>query len=286
MSIETAVTFQCGADELIGIVHQPVGESAKTTGVLIVVGGPQYRVGSHRQFVQLARDSAARGIPVMRFDYRGMGDSEGEQISFEQTGPDIKAAIDTFTDYCPGVTRIVLWGLCDAASACLMYYALSDDRVKGMILLNPWVRTDAGIAKAHLKHYYTARFFEKGFWLKLLKLEFDYMDSWRSFIAQAKKSFSFNKESIPQAESKKLPFQKKMESGLLGFTGKILFIISGNDLTASEFKDVVSSSKNWKKKIKDQNITWCDIKEADHTFSKKEWKEQVAELTIKWVRKL
>jgi len=52
-------------------------------GVLIVVGGPQYRVGSHRQFLLLSRRLAAEGHPVMRFDYRGMGDASGAMRGFE-----------------------------------------------------------------------------------------------------------------------------------------------------------------------------------------------------------
>ena len=44
------------------------------TAVLVVVGGPQVRAGSHRHFVQLARHLATHGHAVMRFDVRGMGD--------------------------------------------------------------------------------------------------------------------------------------------------------------------------------------------------------------------
>jgi len=274
MDIETPVIFQCGSDELIGIVHLPK-EASCSSGILIVVGGPQYRVGSHRQFVTLARDLANTGIPVMRFDYRGMGDSQGDQISFEETEPDIKVAIDTFMLNCPGLERIVLWGLCDAASACLMA-SVSDKRVKAMVLANPWVRTEAGIAKAHLKHYYTERFFEKEFWLKILKFDFNYSDSFRSIVGQIK--------NMLFSDEKSLPFQKKMERALFDFTGKILFIVSGNDLTAAEFKDLVNSSAIWKQKIQDQNIEWHDLADADHTFSRTQWKTQVSDLTIKWVQ--
>jgi uncharacterized protein len=42
-----------------------------------MVAAGAYRVGPHRQFLLLARDWAADGIPVMRFDYQGQGDSEG-----------------------------------------------------------------------------------------------------------------------------------------------------------------------------------------------------------------
>ena len=50
---ETALTFPCQQQSLVGILHNP--EQVSTVGVVIVVGGPQYRVGSHRQFTQLAR---------------------------------------------------------------------------------------------------------------------------------------------------------------------------------------------------------------------------------------
>ncbi|MEO7385660.1 MAG: hydrolase 1, exosortase A system-associated, partial [Gammaproteobacteria bacterium] len=78
---ERVVTFTCEGDTLIGILHEALVPA--TRGVLIVVGGPQYRIGSHRQFVLLARDLARQGIPILRFDYRGMGDSDGRFRGFE-----------------------------------------------------------------------------------------------------------------------------------------------------------------------------------------------------------
>ena len=56
---ESVLTFRCESDELLGIVSVSLAnESANDVGIIIVVGGPQYRAGSHRQFVQLARSLA------------------------------------------------------------------------------------------------------------------------------------------------------------------------------------------------------------------------------------
>lgn len=207
MSTEVPVIFECMGNDLLGIIHYPENNISFKTGVLIVVGGPQYRVGSHRQFVGLARELAMAGFPAMRFDYRGMGDSEGEPISFEDTGPDIKAAIDVFFQKCSVIDKVVLWGLCDAASACLMYSA-SDPRIAGMGLANPWVRSETGAAKAHLKHYYTVRFFQKQFWLKLLKFEFNYFESFVSLIKNLlKATFSFKRDDLNR-DKENMPFQK------------------------------------------------------------------------------
>ena len=79
---EDAVVFQCEGASLVGILHVPEREPARI-GVLVIVGGPQYRVGSHRQFVLMARSLAQSGYAVLRFDYRGMGDSDGEMRTFE-----------------------------------------------------------------------------------------------------------------------------------------------------------------------------------------------------------
>jgi len=79
-SHEQVVVYECQGQRCVGLVHAP---GAASIGVVIVVGGPQYRVGSHRQFLLLARSLAADGVPVLRFDYRGMGDSEGDIRDFE-----------------------------------------------------------------------------------------------------------------------------------------------------------------------------------------------------------
>src|SRR5690349_14351227 len=89
---ERAVFFQCQGEQLVGILSG--AEQPATRGVLILVGGPQYRAGSHRQFTLLARHLAEHGVPSLRFDYRGMGDSGGEVRSFEDVSPDIRCAID------------------------------------------------------------------------------------------------------------------------------------------------------------------------------------------------
>ena len=58
------------AQDMLGIVSLPAPDAPQqNTGVVIVVGGAQYRVGSHRQFVQMARLLAAAGYPVLRFDF-------------------------------------------------------------------------------------------------------------------------------------------------------------------------------------------------------------------------
>jgi exosortase A-associated hydrolase 1 len=282
---ELPLVFDCQGELLIGILHQ-ASEIKLKVGVLIVVGGPQYRAGSHRQFVLLARHLADNGVPVMRFDVRGMGDSSGAPRQFHQLNDDIKAAIDNFLKECPHLHQVVIWGLCDAASAAL-FYAYQDARVAGLVLLNPWIFTKQGAAKTYLKYYYWQRLTSQSFWRKLFAFKFDYMESiksLRSFIKQAKNSAS-NKSSeiasdIIDMES---PLPIRMRESLRQFTKPVLFILSGQDLTAKEFIDVTNNDAEWQLLINSPRVNKYYFPEADHTFSTAVWRNQVADWTLNWI---
>lgn len=58
--------------------------------------------------------------------------------------PHVAAAVEAMLRAAP-VRHAVLWGLCDGASASLLYMqATQDPRMTGPALLNPWVRSEAG----------------------------------------------------------------------------------------------------------------------------------------------
>jgi exosortase A-associated hydrolase 1 len=283
---ETPFTFTCRNDALVAIYHQATG--APRRGVVLVVGGPQYRVGSHRQFVLLARALAEAGIPVLRFDYRGMGDSDGEFAGFEAIDLDIAAAVDAFAARCPSLREIVLWGLCDAASAAL-FYAHQDARVRSLVLLNPWVRTTSGEAKTYLKHYYLARLLDRGFWSKLASGRFEFAASLRSLATMLRNARTprAGAATAPTASclagDMSRPLPDRMAEGLSRFDGSVLLIMSGNDLTAREFEEAAKASAFWRKLLASPRVTRRDLAAADHTFSRRAWRDQIARWTIEAV---
>ena len=285
--MERACIFEAGGEDLLGILHP--GSPDSTRGVLIVVGGPQYRVGSHRQFLLLARHLAAAGVPVFRFDYRGMGDSTGAQRDFERVSEDIRAAIDVFHQECPGVREVVIWGLCDAASAALIY-AWQDPRIGGLVLANPWVRTEEGLAKAYLKTYYRRRLLSRDFWASLLRGRINPMASARSLAAMLRRVLG-SKRRAPQASGTGAaatlpdgPLPERMAEGWTRYSGTILLILSGDDLTAAEFRDTAATNPAWQGLLDQPRVTRHDLPEANHTFSRRDWRDQVAAWTLDWVR--
>lgn len=288
MHTETPLVFQCQGDYLTAIVHHAAESSG--LGVVLVVGGPQYRVGSHRQFVLLARLLAAKGVPVMRFDYRGMGDSEGDMRSFAALDDDINAAITAFYQACPELRGVVLWGLCDAASAAL-FYAYQDLRVKGLALLNPWVFTERGAAKTYLKYYYLQRLVNPELWRKVFSLKFEYRQSVASLL-NLRKKFMRNKTVYSVAMSKAelvddaLDLPTRLRECLQRFQHPVLLILSGRDLTADEFKETLKHDKKWRTLLANSRVTRHDSVGADHTFSSQVWRDQVAAWTLAWLKTL
>lgn len=276
--LERAVCFDCQGAALYGVLSLSAQPGRR--GVVIVVGGPQYRAGSHRQFTLLARSLAAANIAVLRFDYRGMGDSEGAAHSFEDINDDVRSAVDSMFDMVPGLEDVVLWGLCDGASAAL-FYAPDDARVSGVVLLNPWLRTEVGAARARLRHYYPLRLLERELWRKILRGQLDYRASLRSLAGVLRDVMHRKPLGTTLAA---LPLPLRMRDAFFRFNGKVLLIMSGRDLTAKEFLAAVAGSAEWQNRIRLPHVTRHDLVAADHTFSRREWRDQVAGWTGTWLK--
>jgi uncharacterized protein len=273
---ELPIAFDCDGATLVGVLHLP--SPSPDTGVVIVVGGPQYRVGSHRQFLLLARRLAAGGIAALRFDCRGMGDSDGEFPGFEAIDADIAAAVDALASRVPTITRFVLWGLCDAASA-IAFYARRDKRVAGIVMLNPWVRSEATQARANIKHYYLQRLISPMFWRRVLRREIRPFESARSLAGDLVRA-----TAAPAAEGgADATLAERMAIALAGYPGPALLVTSGRDLTAKEFEDAARGSRRWRDFFAGGRLARHELAEADHTFSRRVWRDQVADWTREWV---
>ncbi|MCB1946479.1 MAG: hydrolase 1, exosortase A system-associated [Rhodocyclaceae bacterium] len=283
MHAERALIFDCGGETLVGVVSAPQAADAVAadTGVLIVVGGPQYRVGSHRQFVMLARFLADNGVPCMRFDFRGMGDASGEARDFEALSDDIEAAIAAFARELPGLRRIVLWGLCDGASAICLSLG-GNPLVAGAVLLNPWVRTAETQARTMLKHYYLQRLLDPRFWRKLLGGGVNL----RGALGGVKEAAGAAAGAGSVPSDREGPLPKRMLRGLQRCELPVAVFLSGRDYVAREFEQCVAGDAAWGAFMASGRCSVRHFAEADHTFSAVAQSDGVARATLEWVRGL
>jgi uncharacterized protein len=280
---EIPVAFSCRGDALIGIVHVP--ESPRSRGVLaIVAGGPQYRGGCCRQLVQMARSLSAEGFPVMRFDYRGLGDGAGEYKGFLDIAPDLTAAIDIFLDKAPGVEEVVLWGGCDASSAALIH-GPKHPKVKGLILGNPFVHNEATHAKVVVKHYYLQRLKDKSFWKKLFSFRLNPMKAMGSALATVRQANKKTDMNVGQsAATGNAPFPLLMLDGARQFKGRVLLQMSGQSLVSKEFDELLKASPDWQKALKRLDLTRVDFPDADQAFSTIAARNEQIATTLKWLK--
>ena len=294
---EVPFSFTLGNDTLIGILHE--SDHGAQRGVLMVVGGPQYRVGGHRHYVKVARRLAAAGVPVLRYDYRGIGDSTGRFHGFENLDDDIRAGIDALIARAPTIRQVVLWGLCESASSIAMY-AHSDPRVAGAILVNPYASTVGGKARTILRHYYLTRLLEGDFWKQLFRGNITLGRSFRSLVQVVTRAalgsrrpaeVSLDHDAMaserllqirPPDLDDPVPLPERMARGLEKFRGRVLVVISGDDLTAAEFL-AACDTRRWTKILERDVVSRVDIAGADHTFSRTAWLDQLADNARGWL---
>lgn len=122
-------------DHLVGIWSGV--EEAAPAAVVMLTAGMLSSAGPYRLHVDLARQLADEGVPSLRFDLSGIGDSMAigaEGGSLDRAASEISQAIDWIAAT-HHIKRIILFGLCSGADDAIAA-ALVDPRVVGVISMD------------------------------------------------------------------------------------------------------------------------------------------------------
>jgi len=204
MTHRRAVTFRNAAGELLfGIVDEPA-HARSDIGIVLLSPGVKSRVAPHRLYNKIARRLVRLGFRVLRFDFAGLGDSEGviqerllpdlyRSIQLGRYVGDTLAAVDWMRDHA-GTPRVILGGLCGGALTGLLA-AEASEHVAGLFGLGMPVILDgsevdkvATMSQGELRNMrrkYLAKVLDPTSWLRVITLRTDFRLAWRSLKARS-----------------------------------------------------------------------------------------------------
>jgi CelD/BcsL family acetyltransferase involved in cellulose biosynthesis len=181
---------------LYGVLDCPAKGARWDTICILGSPGIKPRVAPHRLYRKLAQVFVERGIPVLRLDFSGMGDSEGElpETSLQdvyrsvQAGrhvPDVRATMDELARVY-GASSFIVGGLCGAAITGLLA-AEGDSRVVGLFSVampTAIVGHEAGTASLSRgrisaeRQLLQRKLWHPRTWLRVVTLQSDYRLWW------------------------------------------------------------------------------------------------------------
>mgnify|MGYP000191499081 CR=1 FL=1 len=260
--MEKPVVFKSQNQQIIGIIHIPdnLKEGEKAPSIVMFHGFTGNKSEAHRLFVKVARRLCDAGFVVLRFDFRGSGDSEGEFEDMTVPGEvdDAEEAINFLLKQ-PYVDekRIGVIGL-SLGGRVASIIASKDERLRFVVLYSP--------ALGPLREFILSSIGEEGLRRLESSGEVEVSSGW-----YVKRGFF---ETVDYIIPLNIMDRIKVP---------ILIIHSDHD----EVIPVDISRKGYEivKCLNDKNEFYI-VKGGDHTFSNKEHTEEVIEKTLSWLRSL
>lgn len=111
--------FGDAAEQLYGVMHEPEGTLIRDFALLVCYPYGQEYMITHRALRTLCMNMARAGVPSMRFDYAGTGDSAGEALSIAKAVDNTVAAAQHLAEF-SGMDRIKIVGLRLGAAIAVM----------------------------------------------------------------------------------------------------------------------------------------------------------------------
>jgi uncharacterized protein len=304
MKCEPVVFANADGLKLFGIVHHPDSDKARPTPIILLSPGIKSRVAPHRLYVKLARRLAAMGFRVLRFDFSGLGDSEGlvnEATAAEFYGTvqlgryvsDTRAAMDWMEkEY--GASRFILAGLCGGAITGLLAGA-NDGRVDSLIGLGLPVILDSDrvdpakyLTAGELDQWregYVSKLFDLRSWLRLLTFRSNFRVILKVLLNSLRPP-----ARRPVAEGNAVPPLPANLNPLLPIAFEtlvskraVLLIFSEGDRLYSIYQERFAQPRQASLQQHKGNFEIHVVDGANHIFSFPQWEEGMAGHVVSWL---
>lgn len=288
---------------LVGVLHLPVGPVGDL-GVLLLSPGIKMRVGPHGLYRRMTEMFLAAGLPVLRFDFYGLGDSEGtlpesllrdvyNHIEVGRFVNDSLDAMDWMQTQC-GISRFIVSGLCGGAVTGLLAGS-RDPRVAGLLGLGitpllasraakPGAYMTAGQLK-RMKEGYLRKLLTPKAWLRLLTLKSDYRVIWKALThTPTPPAATPSQSENPEADNTNPLFPPAFFK-MLSTERPILLVFGGADRLTWEFEEkFVARHRDALAKlppIYDVHV----VQTANHVLSLEAWQQEMLDVSAAWLRR-
>lgn len=281
--IEKAVRF--GPDRaLLGVWTEPEGSDAeyRRPGVVLLNGGIVHHTGTYRLHVRAARALAAKGFASLRFDFRGIGDSEDPREGLPLNDlivQDMDAAV-SYVAEAHGRERIVMLGYCSGAFDALQAAGRRQE-VVGIVSLD--LNADFLTWRHHIV-YLSSRLLRWESWWNTVTARNDRVHR------LARRLFGREEEPVQRPESTSIaarrPLSREEVRAWLGatlardvellcvFSGGVPALYSHERQFADALPDVASHPRSAVRYLP----------EADHAFSARDQQEVLLGEVVEWMQ--
>lgn len=303
-----AVTFENRTGhKLFGTIHRPIDSSNNELPTIVLLSpGVKMRVGPHRLYSRLTEMLVGLGFTVFKFDFFGLGDSEGELnrkhlmevYNDTESGLFVEDAMDAldWLSTTTGEQSFLLGGLCGGAITSILA-ASENPRVLGLICLGPTVTmsmppeqrmkyASSGELSA-LRGAYLRKLLDPKSWVRLFSLKSDF-GTIRKSIGQAlgrksrpnKRSQSSESETNSNANPRfPTAFFSIVKSGR-----KILLVFSQADKAYWDFQE--KFAEKYPDELEDAQDFYemRVIENANHVFTFREWEYAMHKFVGEWLK--
>jgi uncharacterized protein len=295
---------------LFGILHLPQTAERSDTAIILLSPGVKMRTGPHRLYRRMTELFTSLGFPVLRFDFFGLGDSEGQMdeklladvYNHMEVGRFVNDAIDAM-DWMQknhGYSRFIMSGLCGGAVSGLLAGS-RDKRVVGLLSLgitpvlvskaaDPALYMTVGQLTELRKGYIGKLLDPKSIW-RVLTLQSDYRLAWKSLTAPLKdrwKQKSTNLATLSEntdklADDNANPLFPPAFFEMTSSGRPLMLIFGGSDRLNWEFQEkFVSRHSERLKKEKDMYDVHI-IPNANHILSLRKWEKEMLDVARNWL---
>ena len=288
----------------------PPGAPKSDIACVLLSPGVKMRVAPHRMYRKLAGEFLQRGMAVMRVDFHGLGDSEGDlpeqqldqlyrQVQLGRHVDDARTAL-RWLQREHGLKRFVIGGLCGGALTGLLASEVDQSVIALYAIGIPVVLDASGQPESQnmtqgqlrdMRGSYLAKLLKPSSWIRLLTFQSSFGTILRSLFPNvakggSKKSAIADVRVPPPATATAPNLNPKYPPAMFGLLQRsrpALLIFSGADRLQFEYQE--KFVEPWRAALAEYAslLSVEVIPEANHVLGDPAWMAQARLLTGRWL---